>query len=98
MLVARVKPRAAREILRAAEWWRDNRPAAPGAIASDVKAAVEVLVEQPGIGTQIENARDSNTRRLLLARTRYFIYYRTKGSFLEILAFWHSSRDREPVV
>jgi plasmid stabilization system protein ParE len=95
-LGARIKPRARRQILKAAEWWRENRRAAPGAIESDLNAAIEILVEHPGIGSKVENARDAQTRRLYLARTRYFVYYRAKGQFLEIVGFWHSSREHEP--
>ena len=97
-LVARIKPRAEHEILKATRWWRDNRPAAPGAIESDLNAAIGALIEQPGIGSRVENARDPATRRLYLARTKYFVYYRHKGNFLEVVAFWHSSRDVEPSV
>jgi plasmid stabilization system protein ParE len=97
-LIARIKPRAEREILRAADWWRANRAAAPGAIESDLKAAIEALVEQPGIGSKVENARAAETRRLYLARTKCFIYYRPKGNYLEVIAFWHASRENEPSV
>ena len=67
-LVVRVKPRAERQIDAAAAWWRENRLAAPGAIRPDLKAALEALVEQPGIGTPVENARDPETRRLYIRR------------------------------
>jgi plasmid stabilization system protein ParE len=92
--VVRVKSRAAREIEAAAQC----RPAAPGAIRSDLKAAFELLSEQPGIGARVENSRHPDTRRLHLARTRYFVYYRTNGPFLDIVAFWHSSRGQEPKI
>ena len=97
-LIARIKPRAEREILKATDWWRENRPAAPDAIESDLRAAIDALVEQPGIGSRVENARAPATRRLYLARTKYFIYYRPKGNFLEVIAFWHASRENEPSV
>lgn len=97
-LIVRVKPRAERQIDAAASWWSENRPAAPGAVRSDLKAALEALVEQPGVGTLVENARDSETRRLYLVRTGYFVYYRPRGRRLEILAFWHSSREHGPSV
>ena len=95
-LVARIKPRARREINKAADWWLENRPAAPGAIESDLKAALDALAEQPGIGSKVENARDPRTRRLYLARTKYFVYYRAAGSLLEVIAFWHASREDGP--
>jgi plasmid stabilization system protein ParE len=97
-LTVRVKPRAERQILSAAVWWNANRPAAPGAIRADLKAALEALIEQPGIGTLVENARDSGTRRLYLTRTRYFVYYRLRGTFLEVVAYWHASREHGPKV
>jgi len=97
-LLVRVKPRAERQIEAAAIWWSENRVAAPGAIRSDLKAALDALVERPGIGTLVENARDAETRRLYLTRTSYFVYYRPRGKYLEVVAFWHSGREKEPSV
>jgi len=97
-LIVRIKPRAEKQIEAAAAWWSENRPAAPGAIRSDLKAALDALVEQPDIGALVENPRDPETRRLYLARTRYFLYYRPRGRFLEVVAFWHSSREHGPKV
>ena len=97
-LIVRIKPRALREIHRAAQWWGKNRLAAPGAIESDLKDALNTLVEQPGIGSKVENTRSAEVRRLYLVRTRYFVYYRSNGRLLEVLAFWHASREHEPRV
>lgn len=97
-LLVRIKPRAVREIHRAAQWWSENRPAAPWAVEADLKDALALLVEHPGIGSNVDNRRDAETRRFLLDRTRYFRYYRPKGRFLEVLAFWHASREHEPRV
>ena len=97
-LLVRIKPRAERQIDAAAAWWSENRLAAPGAVRSDLKAAFEALVEQPGIGTLVENARDPETRRLYLARISYFVYYRPRGKYLEVVAFWHASREHGPSV
>ena len=96
VLAVRIKPRAQREIERAAEWWAENRPAALGAVRMDIEAAFALLVEEPGIGTKIETARSDNVRRLYLARIRYFVYYRVRSNFLEVIAFWHASREDGP--
>ena len=85
-LVVRIKARAVREIHQAARWWAVHRPSAPGAIESDVAAALAALVEQPGIGSKVDNARDAETRPVYLARVGYFLYYRPKGQFLEVVA------------
>ena len=39
-LIVRIKPRAQREIERAAEWWTENRLAARRAVRQDLEAAV----------------------------------------------------------
>jgi len=93
-LIVRVKPRAERQIEAADSWRSDNGPAAPGAVRSDLKAALEALVEKPGIGTLVENARDSETRHLYLARADYFAYYRPRGRFLDVVALWHAARGQ----
>ena len=97
-LVVRIKPRAQREIERAAEWWAENRPAAVGAVRLDIEAALALLVEEPGIGTKIETTSSDIIRRLYLSRIRYFVYYRVRSKFLEVVAFWHSSREDSPSV
>jgi plasmid stabilization system protein ParE len=71
-LPVRIKPRAQREIERAADWWAENRSAAPGAIRRDVEAAVALLADHPGIGSKVETHRAGEvTRRLYLPRIRY---------------------------
>lgn len=94
----RISARAANEVRRAAQWWLENRPAAPGAIGTDFAESVALLAEQPGIGAKYAGSRTPGVRRLYLSRTRYFIYYRADGRDLKVLAFWHASRDDQPRV
>jgi hypothetical protein len=35
-------------------------------------------------------------RRVILPRIRYYLYYRVAGDALEVMAFWHVSRGRQP--
>ena len=97
-LTARIKPRARREINEAAAWWSDNRPAAPGAVSHDLQEALKLLVDFPGIGTKVENTKSPETRRWLLKRTSHHMYYRVRGNYLEVVAFWSTDREREPRV
>ena len=97
-LSVRIKPRAQREIERAAECWSINRLAAPGAVRKDIEAAVALLIEEPGIGTRVETPRTDIVRRLYLSRIGYFVYYRVRGNVLEIVAFWHSKRGEGPAL
>jgi len=95
-LRVKISARAAAEVRRAAEWWLNNRPAAPGAVADDFAASVALLAEQPGLGARYEGARVPGVRRLFLGRVGYFIYYRAEASELRVLAFWHASREHQP--
>ena len=97
-LLVLIKPRAERQIEKAALWWAENRSSALGAIRIDLKAALDALVEQPGIGTRVENSRNQEVRRLYLTRIRYFVYYRVREPNLEVIAFWHESRESGPDV
>jgi plasmid stabilization system protein ParE len=96
VLQYRIKARAVREIARAAEWWAVHRQAAPGAVRQDIQDALTVLVIQPGIGGKVETGRTSQVRRFYLSRTGYWLYYRVDSGTLEVLCFWHASRERTP--
>lgn len=94
----RVTLRAAREVERAEAWWRENRPAAPAALREDLRAALDLLAQEPGIGVKVATTRLPGTRRLHLGRVRYLIYYRVRGDELIVLSVWHASRGSTPTV
>jgi len=91
-----VTPRAAGQIERAAQWWAENRPAAPDAIADDFEEAKSLLAVQPGVGAKSSSARFPDLRRLYLSRVRYHVYYRVAPGKVVVLAFWHASRGTGP--
>jgi plasmid stabilization system protein ParE len=91
-----VSARAASQIHKAAEWWAENRPAAPGAVRTDIGEALALLAQQPGIGNVYEGARTKGVRRLLVGRIQYFIYYCVTPETLDVLTVWHVSRGKQP--
>ena len=97
-LTVRIKPRARREISEAAAWWSENRLAATGAVSHDLRDALDLLVEFPGIGTKVENSKSAETRRWLLKRISHHVYYRVRGNLLEVVAFWSADREHAPRV
>jgi plasmid stabilization system protein ParE len=97
-LQVKISARAASQVQKAAEWWAQNRPAAPGALGSDFSEAVALLAEQPGIGAKYQGARAPGVRRLFLGRVGYFIYYKAEGGTLLVLAMWHASREHQPAL
>lgn len=91
---------AAAHVRTAETWWQLNRPAAPGAIRAELERASSLIAFQPHIGTRARNIALPGVRRLHLARIRYDLYYRLvdRPRRLEILAFWHASRDSQPPI
>ena len=94
----RITARAASEIERAHVWWQAHRLAAPDAVRDDLKSAFRLLLLQPGIGERVENARLPGTRSLQIDRIGYDVYYRERGEVVEVLALWHSHREKKPRV
>jgi plasmid stabilization system protein ParE len=88
------------QIVTAERWWRLNRPKAPDAIAEELERASSLITAQPGVGSTARDADLAGVRRLHLARVRYDIYYRVDEGLdrVEVLAFWHASRGRRPVL
>ncbi len=97
-LRVKISARAAGEVRKAADWWLLNRPAALGAVATDFGEAIALLAEQPGIGAKYIGSKTPGVRRLFLSRVRYFVYYRADEQNLNVLAFWHSIRDPQPLL
>ena len=45
---------------------------------------------------QARGIKLQGVRRVTLSRIRYYVYYRATDQALEVLAFWHTSRGRQP--
>jgi plasmid stabilization system protein ParE len=89
---------AREQIIAADRWWRANRPNAPNAIQEELERAALLISSQPGIGARAKNVRLPDVRRVHLARVHYHLYYRTipRAARIQILAFWHTSRESNP--
>lgn len=95
-LQIKVSQNAQAQIEEAAAWWAQNRPFAPGAVRQDLDRILGLLSANPGIGARARRAKLEGVRRVTLSRVRYYVYYRVSGAALEVLAFWHTSRGRQP--
>lgn len=86
-----VSPRAAVDYDEIVSFIARSSPTAAARFGERLCDAAESLAEQPWRGTQIPNR--PGVRRLLLSP--YNIYYRVneRERLVEILRFWHSSRD-----
>lgn len=95
-LQIKVSRDAQAQIEEAAAWWAKNRPFAPGAVRQDLDRILGLLSVEPGIGARAPRAKLQGIRRVTLSRIGYYVYYRVSGDALEVLAFWHTSRGRQP--
>jgi plasmid stabilization system protein ParE len=66
-----------------------NDAAAARLVVRRVLAAVEVLVDQPGLGRP---GRVPGTRELVVPKTRYLVPYRVRRDTIEVLRVFHTSR------
>ena len=97
-LSVRISPQAARHIREAKTWWIENRPSVPTALVDDVEDGLELIAHIPGVGEPVHHSTIQGVRRLLLSRIRYHVYYLPDpdGDFVDVLAFWHTSRGSTP--
>jgi plasmid stabilization system protein ParE len=94
-----VLPAEAEDQLRAAhEWWRENRPASPDLFVGEFEEAVRLLAEMPTIGPRFRRATIPGVRRLLLRKSRYWIYYvhDDARSVVYVLSVWGTRRGMDP--
>ncbi len=89
---------AERHLRAISEWWQANRPKAPGLFAQELTDAVQQLADAPHSGTPYDVPRPAGTRRLLLRRTGYHVYFTVDDgrALVRIRAIWHTARGRPP--
>ena len=93
-----IMPIAEQQLQRAAAWWRENRPAAPGLLVEEVSVALAQIARAPNGGALYRQR--PGVRRWLLATVRYHVYYRVDEAkrTIYVRAFWHATRGRSPAL
>lgn len=79
-------------------WWHVNRPRAPGLFRAELERAVDLLASAPEIGPLCRRARRRGTRRLVLRKSKRWVYYcydRRLG-VVTVVAVWGTERGAEP--
>ena len=85
----RVRLRARNDIEDAARWYESQQPNLGGEYLDEVAAAFEKLAENAQGDPEIHRG----TRRLLLQRFPFGIFYRINDNAVIVVAVMHSSRD-----
>lgn len=71
-----IERRAASEIDEIDTWWRANRPAAPELFRLELQRCLRAIAVMPSLGARASNVAALEVRRVLLASSRYHVYYR----------------------
>ena len=81
-------PEAEQEFVEAAAYYERNVRGLGERFGSEVRHAIERLLEYPELGSPI----DADLRRLLLTRFPYFLIYSFTADLLRVVAVAHSRR------
>ena len=88
---------AFRQIDAADSWWKENRPASPDLFMSELRVGLGQIRRFPTVFADLGDPRMPGLRRLLMRKSRYYIYWTTQAEVVEILAVWHTSRGQSPL-
>jgi len=91
-------PFAARLIRAESRWWRRNRTKAPSLFRDELRRAFQLISEYPDAGPPAEDVELPEVRRVLLAGTQHYLYYRPnlREKRIEVLALWSTQRGEPP--
>ena len=81
-------PEAEQEFVEAAAYYEQNVTGLGQRFGSEVRHAIERLLEYPELGSPI----DADLRRLLLTRFPYFLIYSFTADLLRVVAVAHARR------
>jgi plasmid stabilization system protein ParE len=89
-----ISPRAARQIEQAADWWYENRSAAPQLFSAELERGFLAITSFPRAGERVEHPGIPELRRILLSAVQFHLYYTVSDDerVVEILELWHTSR------
>ena len=83
-----LRPQAEAEILDARDWYEEQRPGLGGAFATEVDSGLGRIVEAPLAYPRVHG----ETRRALLRRFPYAIYFHAMPDEIVVLAIIHGRR------
>jgi plasmid stabilization system protein ParE len=95
-LPVRITPEAEAQIREIDNWWQANRRAAAVLFLDELAECFAMLGQTPHIGRSYRQSPVADTRRFLLKRTRYHVYYVPGTEDVRVLAIWHAQRGVGP--
>ncbi len=91
--------RGDREAARCERWWRVNREDSPDLFERELTHALEQIRSAPLAGILYTAKGGRQYRRVLLPRTRHFVYCRViAADRVAVTSVWSAVRGRGPVL
>ena len=91
---------AERQIRQVDDWWVENRGGSAELFLDELALIFELLAETPEIGRRFTKANQPGVRRILMRRTRHWVYYIPDLSrgIVYVLAVWSTYRGSDPTL
>jgi plasmid stabilization system protein ParE len=93
-----LSPEAAEQADAIQVWWVENRPKNRALFLRELRAAVRQVRRSPFTGKLYEAAGVRPTRRILLPKTGYHMYYwpDETATIIRVYAVWYGGRGNGP--
>lgn len=88
-LEVRLRPEAERDLLDAASWYEEHQRGLGQQFLDEALAAFSAIAERPFLYPSVHR----NTRRSLIHRFPFGVYYRVEVAVVVVVAIIHGSRD-----
>ena len=88
------------QLLEIVEWWETNRRAAPDLVLEEFERCVTLLESTPDVGTGFHRTPIPGVRRLVMRKTRHFVYYihDAPRAVVYIIGVWGTPKAGDPVL
>ena len=87
--LVKFQPDAESDVADAAAWYENQRKGLGAEFLDEILSTCEVISENPKLFPVVHR----NTRRAVIKKFPFGIYYRTEDDFVSIIAVMHGSRD-----
>jgi plasmid stabilization system protein ParE len=99
-ITVRIHPSAMRQASAAVRWWVRNRPRAPDLLRTELARALAAIEHAPRSGPPCTELGPefAAVRRMLMPRTRYYVFYvyDEEAARVDVVAVWSNLRGTPP--
>jgi len=82
------------------DWWVANRRLAPTLVVDEFERCMTLVENSPDIGTGFHRTAVPGVRRLVMKKTKHFVYYvhDDENSIVYVIAVWGAPKEGDPVL